>query len=309
MDNYDYNDQLPTRNMRIRLAYLSLILLWSTTPLAIQWSSNGVGFLFGSAARMLIGLVCVNVLILILKQRLPWHRQALFTYLSVATQLYGAMIIVYWASQFIPSGWVSVVFGLAPLVSALISAIYLNERSLTFGKLTAYAFGVGGLVLMFGSALDLGPKAVWAIASLLISVTLQTGSAIGVKRINAQLPALVQLTGGLYFTVPLYLMTWWGLDGQLPQHINPITLSAIVYLGVLATAFGFGLYYYILKHLTATRVALISLISPMLALLLGHYLNQEPLTVKIIAGVTSILLALAIHELSDYSLRLRLRAT
>ncbi|MCX7089047.1 MAG: DMT family transporter [Methylococcales bacterium] len=289
--------------MRILLAYISLILLWSTTPLAIQWSSKGVGFLFGSAGRMVIGLICVSVFLLLMRQPLVWYRKALLTYLAVATQLYASMMIVYWASQFIPSGWVSVVFGLAPLMTAIIAALYLGERSLTLGKMGAYIFGLGGLVLMFGSALQLGHAAVWAVTSLLIAVLLQTGSAVWVKQINAQLPAMVQVAGGLCFAVPLYVITWWVWDGQWPTHVPIVTLGAIFYLGVLATTFGFALYYYILKYLAATRVALISLVSPVLALLLGHNLNHEPLTLNIMVGVGFILFALVLHEFADYRLR------
>jgi len=31
----------------IILAYLAIIIIWSTTPLAIKWSSEGVGFISG----------------------------------------------------------------------------------------------------------------------------------------------------------------------------------------------------------------------------------------------------------------------
>lgn len=289
--------------MRIVLAYISLILLWATTPLAIQWSSRGVGFLFGSAGRMAIGLACVSLLLVLMRQPLVWRRKALYTYLGVAMQLYASMILVYWAAQFIPSGWVSVVFGLVPLLTALIAALFLGERSLSFGKITSYLLGLGGLAVMFGSAITLGQTAVWAIVCLVGAAFLQAASAIWVKRLNAQLPALVQVGGGLLVAVPAYGLTWWAFDGQWPVQVTVMTLGAILYLGVLATTFGFALYYFILKHLAATRVALISLLSPVLALLLGHYLNHEQLTVKIWLGVGLILAALLLHEFADYRLR------
>jgi drug/metabolite transporter (DMT)-like permease len=49
--------------MRVLLAYLTLVLMWSTMPLAIKWSGEGPGFLFGVTARMLIGMICVLLLI------------------------------------------------------------------------------------------------------------------------------------------------------------------------------------------------------------------------------------------------------
>lgn len=50
-----------------------------------------------------------------------------------------------------------------------------------------------------------------------------------VKRINARLPAMQQITGGLLFSLPLYYLNWYAIDhGQLPSAINDRTLYAIV---------------------------------------------------------------------------------
>ena len=281
--------------MRITLTYISVILLWATTPLAIKWSGQGPGFLFGVTARMAIGTVCILLVLALMRQRLTWHRKALLTYLAIALQIYGAMLTVYWAAQFIPSGWISVIFGLTPLMTALLAAIFLGERSLTLGKLLAYGLGIGGLVVMFGSALQLGHDAVLGIGGVLVSAFLQSISAVWVKRIAAKLPALSQVTGGLLLALPAYLLTWWIVDGHWPVLLTPTSLAAIIYLGVIATSLGFVLYYYLLTHLPATRVALITLVSPLLALMLGHFMNHEPLTIKVVTGTLLILCALIVH--------------
>ena len=293
--------------MRLLSAYISLILLWSTTPLAVQWSGMGVGFLFGASMRMVVGLLCISVVLILQRQRLLWHKSALWSYVAVFVQLFASMLLVNWAAQFIPSGWISVVFGLVPLMTAIIAAIFLGERSLSWPKLLSYCCGVAGLVMIFGSAMHLGKSAVWAISTLLVAAVLQAVSAVWIKRINAQLPALVQVTGGLLLTVPAYLALWYVYDGQWPAYIAPRTLGAILYLGAIATTIGFALYYYILKHLSTTRVALISLMSPVLALLLGHVLNHEPLTLKIALGVGLITFGLFVHEFAEHLLRQAMR--
>ena len=285
--------------MRIPLTYISVILLWATTPLAIKWSGEGPGFLFGVTARMAIGIVCVLFVLVLMRQRLVWHRKARLTYLAVALQIYGSMLAVYWAAQFIPSGWISVIFGLTPLMTALLAAIFLGERSLDLGKLLAYGLGVSGLAIMFGSALQLGYDAVLGISGVVISALLQSVSSVWIKRIAARLPALSQVAGGLLLALPAYLLTWGITDGHWPTEFTPVNLAAIIYLGVIATTIGFVLYYYLLTHLPATRVALITLVSPLLALMLGHIINHEPLTMKIVTGTLFILSALISHEYFD----------
>lgn len=285
--------------MRIYLAYISVVLLWSTTPLAIKWSVEGSGFLFGVTLRMAIGLVCLLLMLTLSKQRLAWHRKALETYLAVALQIYGSMLAVYWAAQFIPSGWISVLFGLLPLMTAILAAIWLKERSLTLGNLLAYILGISGLWVMFGTALQMGYEAVLGIIGVLVSTLLQAVSSVWVKRIDGKIPALSQVTGGLLLSMPFYLITWAIFDGHWPTEISPISLAAIIYLGMIATTFGFVLYYYLLLYQSATKVALVTLISPVMALLLGHAVNHEPLTIKVVTGTLLILSALLMHEFFD----------
>ena len=50
--------------MSVPAAYFGVILIWSTTPLAIQWSAQGAGFGFAVFARMAIGFaVCLALLV------------------------------------------------------------------------------------------------------------------------------------------------------------------------------------------------------------------------------------------------------
>ncbi len=282
--------------MRITLAYITVVLLWATTPLAIKWSGEGPGFLFAVTSRMTIGAVCLWLTLLVLRKSVLWHRKAKLTYLAVAVQIYGSMIIVYWAAQFIPSGWISVIFGLTPLMTALFAGLLLKkERHLSFGKLCAYSLGIGGLYIMFGSALQLSENALFGIAGILFAALLQSVGAVCIKRIDAGLPALSQVSGGLFFALPLYLLTLICVDNRWPEHLSTINILAIAYLGMIATTIGFFLYYYLLTHLSATRVALINLITPVMALMLGHLVNQEPLTEQIMTGTCLILAALVIH--------------
>ena len=286
--------------MRIALAYISIIILWATTPLAIKWSGEGPGFIFGAASRMALGALCMLFLLILRGTCLPTSPKARQTYFVVALQIYGAMMAVYWGAQYIPSGWVSVIFGLSPFITAIFAAIWLKERSLTSGKIISYFLGLAGLIIIFNSAFQMNINAVYGIIGVLIAVTLQTGCAVWVKHIHAKLPANIQVTGGLLFALPAYLFTWIIFDhAQWPQQLSLLNISSILYLGLVATTLGFVLYYYVLIHLSATRVGMIPMISPVLALYLGHTINHEPFTLKIAIGTALILSALIIHVFFD----------
>ncbi|MGZ8196159.1 MAG: EamA family transporter [Methylosarcina sp.] len=163
----------------------------------------------------------------------------------------------------------------------------------------SYLIGIGGLTVMFGSASQMGRDAVMGVVAVVSAVLLQSLSAVWVKYIDAKLSALIQVAGGLTFALPAYLLTWGVIDGHWPSILPMASVASILYLGMIATTIGFVLYYYLLTQLEATSVALITLISPVLALLLGKTISQEPLTVRVIGGSLLILSALVMHEYFD----------
>ena len=56
------------------------------------------------------------------------------------------------------------------------------------------------------------------------------------------------------------------------------------------------MYYFVLKNLDAIRVSMITLITPVTALLLGAYFNDESLTLSTLLGTGLVVLGLAIFE-------------
>ena len=72
--------------------------------------------------------------------------------------------------------------------------------------------------------------------------------------------------------------------------------GSIIYLAVMGSVLGFSLYFYLLNHVEASKVSLITLITPVTALVLGNLLNNEALTVWIVIGTLFILSGLASYQ-------------
>lgn len=294
--------------MPVSLAYLGVILIWSTTPLAIQWSSVGAGFLPAVASRMALGTAVCLAIMAVWRRRLPLHRQALQAYLGGAVGMYGAMLCVYWAAQFIPSGLISVLFGLSPLFTGALAAVLLQEHALTPVRVAGISLGLAGLAVVFGldpaSAANLG----YGVAGVLASTVLHALSTVWVKRVGSQVPVLAVNTGALTLATTLYALTWAATATPLPQEIPLRAGIAIVYLGLMGSVVGFVLYFYALRRLDATHMALIPLITPVLALLLGTLLNGEQLGYEVWLGTLCISAGLLVYQFGDRLLRRRLLA-
>jgi drug/metabolite transporter (DMT)-like permease len=63
------------------------------------------------------------------------------------------------------------------------------------------------------------------------------------------------------------------------------------------------MYFFLLHHLTASRMSLITLLTPVLALWLGQWVNGEVITLSIYLGTTVILCGLACYEWGDTLLK------
>lgn len=286
--------------MSVPSAYLGVILVWSTTPLAIQWSSGDLSFQFGLAARMIIGLLTLLVIMRISGTRLELKRHAWPIYLIAGLALYMAMSLVYWASEYIPSGWISVIFGLTPVVSSLAHRAFNPQSPVNRYEILGAVMGFAGLSVIFYDSFDIQALAGLGVILMLASVTVHSVSAVWVKhrgeRLHAPLSGMTITSGSLIVSIPLFVLNWALADGALPSTLPLRDISAIVYLGIFGSAIGFSLYFYLLKHITVRAVALITLLTPVIALWLGVQLNHEHISLATVAGTAIILSSLLVSQ-------------
>ena len=283
--------------MPVPIAYLAVVLIWSTTPLAIQWSALGAGFAFAVMARMAIGVALAALILALWRVGFPLHAKARQTYLASGLGVFGAMSLTYWGAQYVSSGLVSVLFGLSPLITSLMAVLWLEERALTRQKLMGMGLGILGLAGIFAAGQGLGGERAWVgMGALLLAVTIYSASLVWVKRIGDDSPALATTAGGLAVSLPLFALVWALADGRVPVNLGLRAEAAILYLGVFGSVLGFALYYFLIQRLEAGRVALITLVTPVLALLLGSLLNGEQVPLRVWLGTACIGIGLSIYQ-------------
>jgi len=281
--------------MSIPAAYLGVILIWSTTPLAIKWSGQA-GVLLGVTSRMTIGALLCWLLIKLLRAELPWHRAARRNYLAVSVGIYGSMMATYWSAQWIPSGLISVVFGLAPLVTSGLAALWLKERTFSPTKWAGMILGLVGLIVIFNHQFSLGFNATKGLGIILLAVLLHSISAVWIKYLNVALSPLAMTCGGLLTSLPFYGLTWLIVGESLPSTLPLRMLWSTLYLGVFGSVIGFILYFYLLKQVSVSKVALITLITPLTALWLGQTLNGEVISPNVWIGTVIVLSGLVMYQ-------------
>lgn len=294
--HYNYYQE---NSVSVPLAYMTIIIIWSTTPLGIQWSGVQGNFAFGVAMRMSIGLLALLAIIYVKHITFPWHKTARRVYYVGGLSMFAAMSLVYWSAQYIPSGWIAVIFGLSPVFTSFYSSFILHEQSFTTGRVTGMLLGLTGLCVVFVDSMQISELAWLGITGVTLSAMSQSLGAVLVKKLRPDIPAIAITAGSLLIALPGYIINA-AFHGGVPETMPLQMTASIIYLAFFGTAIGFPLYYYLLKNITAERIALITLITPVTALLIGAWLNNEIISLKVWLGTALIISGLAIYEYGKY---------
>ena len=283
--------------MSVSIAYLAVLLIWSTTPLGIVWSSESINPSLAVLLRMLIALVLGALVIKVRKINLPWHKQALTLYSYSALGIFGGMLCTYLAAAYLSSGIISLVFGLSPVISALLAKKILAEPNISGVRKFSMIISLCGLAVVCSDNFTLADDGIYGVVFILLAVFFFSLSGVLVKSVSIAIHPLATTVGALTVATPMFLVSWLLLDGTVPVETWQVkSIWATLYLGVFGSLIGFYAYFTVLQKLSASSVTLITLVTPVIALSLGAVLNGEVINDKLILGAFMVLFGLAIYH-------------
>ena len=287
-------------NAKVSSVYLIVVLIWSTTPLGIVWSSESVHPTMAVLLRMLIAAVLGLSVIAIKRIVFPWNNQAIKLYAYSALGIFGGMSMAYMSAKYLPSGTMSLIFGLAPIISAVLARRILNEPAFTFLRKVALAVALFGLAIVCSDNLLLSNDSWLGLFFILGAVFFFSLSGVLVKSVEITINPLSTTVGALLMTLPCFILVWYLMDGTLPyEQWQARAVYSILYLGLFGSLIGFVAYYYILQKLEASTVALVTLMTPVIAMLIGTFFNNESITIKLIIGSAFVMLGLGLFLFGD----------
>jgi len=192
----------------------------------------------------------------------------------------------------VSSGGAAVVCAMMPLWTGVLAAV-TGERPTSREWLSLVVGFVGVLVLMGGPSLAGAPIDIFLI--LLAPIAWALGSVFGRRFAKAQksdtvmLSAMQMLTGGAALTIS-------GLaHGEtMPAHASPQAWLALAYLAVFGSLIAFTAYNWLLRNARPVVATSYAYVNPILAVLIGAALYDEPLGVTTIVANILIIGAVAL---------------
>ncbi|MFW6743079.1 DMT family transporter [Acinetobacter pittii] len=282
----------------LALTYALLVFIWATTPLAIVWSVSDLHLMWALLLRFFIALPLAVIILLILRTPFPTHRQAVHSYIAGSFSLIGSQIFTYAATQYLSSGMIALMFGLAPIMAGLIGRFAFSQQLYKLQWL-GMAIAVCGLAIicLSGANQHVHP---FGIVLMLISVFVYSFSIFWVKKVNAQIQPMAQATGSILvssiFASCFIPFIWQYAPTHLPEAKS---LFALIYTVLMASLVAMFCYFKLIQNIQATTLSLTTVITPMLAMMIGAALNHEQLSIMVFVGAIIILSGLFLYFYKD----------
>lgn len=193
--------------------------------------------------------------------------------------LYNAIpfTLISWGQQFITSGTTSIVIASGTFISLLLSHFLTHDDRFTLPKFVGVTIGFAGVVILTGvEALDGSTEAVLGQLAIVSAVTFYILSSLIIRHI-AGVPPLV-ISAGILATSSLYMApTLFLFDHPFPTSLRWPSIAALIFLGLVPTAFAYLLRIQIVHQVGTTFLSQVSLLIPMFGLFWGWlFLGEIP---------------------------------
>jgi drug/metabolite transporter (DMT)-like permease len=278
---------------RAYLAWAIVCLVWGTTYLAIRISLESIPPLLMAAMRW---ISAGSILILTLKLRgeaLPRpHTWPALALLGVLLLGFGNGAVV-WAEQTVPSGLTAVLVATVPFWMVGLDALDDGGEPITLRRAIGLTLGFAGILVLVWPAIEIGQAGLslgftaGVISSQIACIGWALGSCYARRRGRSEArdesvlatAAFEMLFGGL-----VLLAAGLALGEAARLSFTPRTAAALAYLIFFGAIAGFTAYAYALKHLPVATVSLYAYVNPVIAVVLGTAILQEPFGTRMILG-------------------------
>lgn len=279
------------------IAYImlgTLGLIWGSSYLFIELGLRSIPPFTLAAFRICCGAVVILAVTYLVGHRLPRLGKAWV--LPMMIGLTGNA----WPFVMIANGQVRISISLtAILLSAvpiftLVFAHFFSDDRFTPRKVIGTLIGFGGIVLLFGpSALQGITSHFWGqlmVVAAALGFAVTTVVARHMRGTNAMISASMALICAAVFTVPLAFIV------ERPLTVDPqwVSIGAVVFIGVVATAGAYLIFFRLSAIAGPNFVAMNNYISPTIGVIWGVILFQDRLGAIQIGALVLILVGIAI---------------
>ena len=288
-------------------AMIALYIVWGSTYLAIRFGVETLPPFILAATRFLIA----GSVLFVWRRAAGDKRPSALNWRSAA--IVGGFLLVggnggvTWAEQRVVSGVAALMVGLVPLWMLLLEAIRRGGSNPGLQGIAGVVLGLAGIILLVGPSNLLGfSHDIDLVGILALCLATFLWAAGSLYSRNAPLPesplmgtAMEMLAGGAGL---LLLATLTGEWGKLNlAAVAPRSLWGLAYLITFGSLVGYAAYTWLLRVAPTPLVSTYAYVNPLIAILVGNLLAQEPLTTRIVLSALVIVSSVFLINTARYS--------
>ncbi|MBU8907989.1 DMT family transporter [Desertibacillus haloalkaliphilus] len=286
----------------IALITLLLTMVWGYAWVLMKVSLEYMGPFTFNTLRFFVGTITLLVILLFIgKLRLQRLRSLRWRPLLILGLLQTALVyaLVMYGMRFVDAGKASILLYTMPMWSTVLAFYFLGEK-LTRKHVIGLLVGMTGLMfivgtdiwvstdrsVVFGMSLILIASLVWSAANIYYQKTFAKDHRVEVN-------AYQMLAGTIGLCIVTVFLEW----GE-PIVWTPISMIAILFNGVFASALCFTIWYYLLTVMRTVTATISSLLVPAFGVFFGWMFLDEAITASVIIGAGLILGGIVISQVT-----------
>ncbi len=262
------------------IVWLILCLIWGTTWIFIKVGLKDLPPLTFAAARFTLSILLLFFIIKFQKIPLPktkseWKLLALTGILQFSFNY----STVFWSEQYISSGLAAVLQATITVFGLALAWIFLPDEKITRIKICAVILGIVGVAVIFSDQLKVNNFPAFAgCAAIVFGSYCAAQASILIKAKGGGIhPAAMVFCQMLCGILPIIIYALTREGNPLDLHWTNRALICVIYLAVFGTIAAFWLYYWLLSKIESTKAMMISLVTPLLAVIIGAIVLGEKL--------------------------------
>lgn len=279
--------------------FVALGAIWGSSFLFIKEALEGL-----APAQVVLGRLLAGALVLVVAVVLrhgAWPRGgALWGHLIVLAVVANVVpfFLFAWGEERVSSALAGVLNAATPLLTMLIGLVVVPEERATPARIAGLVAGFGGVVVIMApweaGALEgaLGGKlaCLGAAACYGVSFTYTRRFVVGRGVASHSLAAgqIVLATAMTAALTPVVAPEAPSLSGGV--------VAAVLALGFGGTGIAYLLYYRLIHDVGATSASMVTYVIPVVAVILGVVVRDEPLTFNLVVGAAVVIVAVAVAE-------------
>jgi len=280
--------------MQIRVLLAVLCLIWGSTWIVIKTGLRDLPPFTSAGIRFVIAAVIMLGVAAVLSRREGGTAPPVWLSLVQGTTNFAIPFgIVYHSETILPSGLVSLLWGVFPMLQACAGHWFLKDERLRPTQWLGFGVALLGLVVLFRTDLQaFGAEGVPTAMLLFLSPISATIGTTLVKKYGGGVKSTLLNRNGMFVGAVLMLVAAVVFERGAPVSWTAPAIASIVYLAVVGTVVTFSLFFWLLRYAPAHKLSLITYVTPTIALFLGWAVGGEPITVFTLVGAGLILVGI-----------------